>query len=118
MRNLSIGKQIGLGFGVVVILLLVVVASSLAGISTIVDNGKEVIDGNKLRGEITQREVDHLNWANKVSAFITDEHVKELTVETDHTRCAFGLWFYGEGRKRAQSLIPDLKPMFDAIEEP
>ena len=51
---------------------------SIIGIGGIVKNAGTVIEGNKLKGEMVQREVDHLNWVNQVNALLTDEHVTEL----------------------------------------
>ncbi|MBF0212321.1 MAG: CZB domain-containing protein [Magnetococcales bacterium] len=115
---MSLGKKILTGIGLVLVLLTLVAGWSLNGITNMVSDGMEVVEGNKLRGELLQREVDHLNWANKVSAFISNEKSSEIGVQLDHTQCAFGKWYYGEGRKHAEALIPDLKPMLVALEEP
>ena len=78
----------------------------------------EVVGGNRLRGEILQKEVDHLNWANEVNALLTDDRVTTLDVETDDHKCGFGIWLYGEGRKKAEALVPSLVPILKSIEEP
>ncbi|MBF0260698.1 MAG: CZB domain-containing protein [Magnetococcales bacterium] len=117
-KNFSLGKKILTGIGLVLVLLMVVAGWSLKGISGMVHDGMEVVAGNKLRGELLQREVDHLNWANKVSAFINDEKATEMGVQLDHTQCAFGKWYYGEGRQQAEQLVPDLKPVLASVEEP
>ena len=31
---------------------------------------------------------------------LTDDEVTELTVQTDHRKCGFGKWYYGEGRDK------------------
>ena len=116
--NITIGKQIGLGFLVVLILLGAVAVWAVFGIGQIVGNASEVIDGNKLRGEVVQREVDHLNWANKVNALLTDESVVALDVQTDPRKCAFGQWYYGEGRQQAEILVPALAPILNEIAVP
>ncbi|MEO5334284.1 MAG: methyl-accepting chemotaxis protein [Magnetococcus sp. YQC-5] len=117
-NNLSLGKKILTGIGIVLLLLVGVSGWSLKGISQMVDDGFEVVSGNKLRGEILQREVDHLNWANRVSTFINDEKISEIGVQLDHTQCAFGKWFYGDGRQQAEVLVPNLKPVLASVEEP
>ncbi len=117
MKNWSLGKKIGAGFAIILILLTIVSFWATNGVGNIVKNADEVIDGNKLRGEMVQKEVDHLNWANKVNALLTDDKVSELNVETDPHKCAFGVWFYGEGRKQAEILLPILKPFFADIEK-
>jgi methyl-accepting chemotaxis protein len=117
-KNMGFGKKIAVGFGTVLSLLLVVVLMSIAGVGSIVENAGEVIDGNKLDGNLAQKEVDHLNWANKVNALLTDETVTRLEVETDDHKCAFGKWLYGEQRGHAETLVPDLAPLLKEIEKP
>ena len=55
LKNLTIGKKIGLGFGVLMALLVVVVALSYNGVGGIVANASEVITGNKLDDKIYYR---------------------------------------------------------------
>ncbi|HAT48773.1 MAG: CZB domain-containing protein [Nitrospirae bacterium] len=117
-KNLSIGKKVGIGIGIVLLLIIMTGAWSVSGIGEIVGNGMVVAEGNRLRGEILQREVDHLNWVNKVSAFINDPTVKDLDVQLDPKQCGFGKWYYGEGRKKAEELVPILAPLLAAVEKP
>ena len=117
-KDLTIGKKIGVGFGVVLALLVVVGVMSYSGVGDIVNNATEVIDGNKLNGELAQKEVDHLNWMNKVSELLTDDKVTSLDVQTDDHKCGFGLWLFGDGRKQAEQLVPSLAPLFKDIEAP
>lgn len=117
-KNLTIGKKITAGFGIVIILLLVLGGLSFTGVSGMVGKAKRVIDGNSLDGQLAQKELDHLNWANQVNALLTDANIKTLNVETDHHKCAFGEWLYGQGRKQAETLAPPLAQLFKAIEKP
>jgi methyl-accepting chemotaxis protein len=117
-KNLTIGKKIAIGFGVVMALLGACVVLSYTGVGGIVGNASQVIDGNKLDCALAQKEVDHLNWANQVNALLTDERITKLEVETDDHKCAFGKWLYGEERRQAEALVPSLATLFKAIEEP
>ena len=117
-RNMTIGKRIAFGFGVVLVLLCAAGIMSYTGVGGIVLNAGEVIQGNKLDGTMAQRELDHLNWANKVNALLTDAKITKLDVETDPHKCAFGKWLHGEGRKRAEELVPSLGPLLAKIDEP
>ncbi|MFH2064292.1 MAG: methyl-accepting chemotaxis protein [Pseudomonadota bacterium] len=117
-QNMSFGKKIAVGFGVVLILLAVVGVLSFTGVAGIVTNASQVIEGNKLDAEMAQKEVDHLNWAGKVNALLTDDKTTTLAVETDDHKCGFGQWLYGDGRKQAESLVPSLAPLLKDIEEP
>lgn len=117
-KNLNLKGKFAVGFGLTLLLLIVVGGWSIIGIGTIVNNAAQVIDGNKLRGEMIQREVDHLHWASKVSALLNDDRVTHLEVETDPHKCGFGKWYYGEGRQQAEKLVPQLKAILAELEEP
>lgn len=115
---MTIGKKIATGFGIVIILLVILGILSFTGVGGIVKNASEVIDGKALDGELAQKEVDHLNWIGEVNKLLTDDSVHELTIQTDHTKCGFGKWLYGDGRQHAQTLVPSLAPFLKEIEEP
>jgi len=117
-HELTIGKKITLSFAVVLGLLLIVGALANFGVGTIVGNAESVIEGNRLDAMLAQKEVDHLNWVNKVNQLLTDDSVTTLVVETDDHKCGMGKWFYGEGRKEAERQVPSLAPLFKAMEEP
>ena len=116
--NLKIGKKMLLLSGGILILLLIVLTVGMYGLRATADSGREVANGGNLSTELAQLEVDHLQWADDVSRFIHDNQVNELQVETDHTRCGFGRWYYGEGRQQAEMMVPELHDVLRAIEEP
>jgi len=117
-KNLKLSGKFAVGFGLTLLLLVIVGGWAVKGISVIVGNADQVIDGNKLRAEMVQKEVDHLHWVNQVSALLNDDSVTMLNVQTDPHKCGFGQWYYGEGRKQAEILVPQLKETLAAIEEP
>ncbi|MCU7836447.1 MAG: CZB domain-containing protein [gamma proteobacterium symbiont of Taylorina sp.] len=117
-KNLKIFSKIMLGFGVILTILVVISSWSYININGMINDGKEVIDGNKLRGNILQREIDHLNWVNQLSQFLNDDQLNELGIQLDPTQCKLGKWYYGAGRKQAELLVPELKELLDALEEP
>ncbi|MBU0995139.1 MAG: CZB domain-containing protein [Proteobacteria bacterium] len=117
-KDLTIGQKNGIGFGLVIVLLIIIAFVSYSGIGNILTNAERVIKGNQLDGQLAQREVDHLNWVNKVNALLTDESVTELAVETDHKKCKFGQSIYGEERKEAVALVSSLEPIYMEIEAP
>jgi methyl-accepting chemotaxis protein len=117
-KNLKLGKKFFISFGLIIILLVGVGFWSTSGIGKIVQNAEEVIEGNILRTELEKKYVQHLLWSSEVSKILIDSTIMELNVETDPHQCAFGKWYYGEGRKNAEELAPGLKKYFDEIEEP
>jgi methyl-accepting chemotaxis protein len=117
-RHLRLGNKIFVAIGSVLLLLALSMVWSIRGVSTIVRDGQEVSGGNRLRGELLQREVDHLKWAQSVGQFVYNPSVKELTVQIDPTQCGFGKWYYGQGLKQAERLLPALTAPLAAIEAP
>ncbi len=113
-----IRHKMALGFGLVLALLALTGFLSFTGVNSIIVNARLVNESNKLDALLAQKEVDHLNWVNKVNALLTDVKVKELTVQTDDHKCAFGEWLYGAGRKKAEALMPSVAPLLKEIEEP
>jgi methyl-accepting chemotaxis protein len=117
-KDMGLKGKFGMGFGAMLLLTVAVGLWAVYGISGIVGDAGEVIGGNRLRAEIVQKEIDHLNWANKVNALLTDDEVDTLDVQTDPRQCAFGKWYYGDARRRAEELVPALKPILASLEEP
>jgi len=116
LKNMTIGRKLALGFGLVLVLLTLVGAIAFRGISQMGTGADDVIAKNELVQNLTRKEIDHLNWANKVVALLTDDSVTELTVQTDDHKCGFGQWLYGDGRAQAETEIPELAPIFKEIE--
>ncbi len=117
-NNLKLGGKFAIGFGTVLFLLIVVGTWAIFGINDVVGNARQVISGNRLDGLLAQREVDHLNWANGLNRLLTDKTVTALTVETDAHQCALGQWYYGEGRRQAEKMVPALSPILKKLEDP
>ncbi|RLB66411.1 MAG: chemotaxis protein, partial [Deltaproteobacteria bacterium] len=117
-KNLRLSGKFAVGFGLVLGLLVAVSGWSIWGVGGIVKSAEEVINGNSLRGEFSQRMVDHLNWTIAVESLLSDDNVTELHVQTDHRQCKFGKWFYGQARVDAEKLVPEIAPILKDIEEP
>ncbi|HKJ04872.1 MAG TPA: methyl-accepting chemotaxis protein [Geopsychrobacteraceae bacterium] len=107
-------------FGTTAFILLVVFLSgwALVGVNGIIDSADDAIQSNDLRSQILQREIDHLEWSKELADYVNDDFRGILTLETDPHKCQFGQWYYGERRKEAESMIPELKPVLQKIEEP
>ena len=113
---MTIGKKIAFGFGLVIVLLIVVGILSFRGVTGIGSSAKDVVTKNELIANLTNKEVDHLNWANVVSELLTNDAVTELNVETDDHKCAFGQWLYSDARKQAEKDIPEIASILKEIE--
>jgi len=117
-KNFKLGKKFSIGLGTMIVLLCVAIIMALKGIGGIVNNAGEVIDGNKLRSDLEHKYVQHLEWAHQVSELLTNDEVVELNVQMDPHKCAFGQWYYGEGRQEAERLVPELKETLETMETP
>ena len=103
--NLRLFWKFALGFGVLVAMTVGVGWWAISDLHEIVGDAGEVIEGHAIRGEVVQREVDHLKWADQVHSLLTDDDVTTLDVQTDPHKCGFGLWYDGEGRRQAEETI-------------
>ena len=116
-KKLTIGKRITIGFALVMICMAALGVISYRGVESLVTDVNTVKNCTNLRDGLRQREIDHLNWANQVTALLTDENVCKLDVQTDPTKCAFGEWLHSDDRKQAETLIPAIAPQLKVIVE-
>lgn len=117
-KNMTIGKKIVWGYAIILALLVGITTISYFGVGTIISDAEEVIRGKELDSILAQREVDHLNWAQKVNRLLTDDKITTLEIQTDHKKCKLGTWLYGDERKEAEQMLPGLKPLLKALETP
>ena len=66
---------------------------------------------------IARKEIDHLNWTATIQTAIL-ENKAAISVQTDHTKCGFGKWLYGEAAKQSAALDTDLDRLFQEIKAP
>lgn len=118
MGSMGLRAKIASGFGLILLFLVVVAAIAYFAIDSLVVDAKEVSGGNALKAEIVQRELDHVAWANGLTSVFTDQNQNSVSVQKDHTKCAFGKWFYGEGRKEVETQLPALSSTLAALEKP
>ena len=118
LQDMTIGQKIAGSFGAIAVLLVAIGLFNYYGIGSIVRHSEEVIQGNLLDAELAQREVDHLNWMGEMCRFLLDSSSNSLNVQTNPQKCGFGQWYYGEGRRHAEELVPSLAPILARIERP
>ncbi len=117
-KNLKLGGKLSIAFGAITIILFVVGAWSIINISGIINDAEAMIKGNELRANLESKYVQHLKWSAELTHYINDFETKDLNIETDHAKCDFGKWYYGDGRKNAEELAPGLKPIFAEFDQP
>ncbi|MBN2583268.1 MAG: CZB domain-containing protein, partial [Planctomycetes bacterium] len=115
-KSMTVGARIACGFAIVLVLLLAVGGIAFYGVTGMSDSAVDAVQKNELIEALTQREVDHLNWAAAVGELLTNDKVTTLEVETDDHKCAFGKWLYSEDRRTAEQAVPELAPILKEIE--
>ena len=99
-------------------LLLVLAAATWLSIAHTQDKADLSARASVLCESILQRELDHLEWAQKVGSAIIEGRSKELDVQMDDAKCGFGVWFHGEGRREAERLFPGIRASLEALDGP
>ena len=118
LDNLKVGNKLFLLSAAILVLMLLVMFSGYHGISSSVESGKEVSEIQATAKLLATLEIDHLNWADKVVEYLGNDQVNTLNVQTDHRLCRFGKWYYGEGRKRLEQILPEAKENLRQLEQP
>jgi uncharacterized protein YoxC len=118
LANRSLGFKIAMGFAAAMLISTILTFGSFYGVGRIASQGKEVANGNRLRAEMLQREVDHLKWAGTVASALTSEKTRKIDVKKDDHACAFGEWLFGKGREEAIRSLPEIAPILTEIETP
>ncbi|WP_321369022.1 methyl-accepting chemotaxis protein [uncultured Desulfuromusa sp.] len=116
--NLKIGKKMLLLSGTILCLLLVVLTVGIYGLFNTINSGQKVAEGELLKANLAELEIAHQNWAGQIATFLNDDSVNELNIQTDPHKCSFGQWYYGEGRQKAEQMLPGLHENLLAIEKP
>jgi methyl-accepting chemotaxis protein len=117
-NDLSIVKKLAIGFGFVGLLLVIISTVSWDGFNKLSKKIDHNIYLNDMVETMLKREVDHMNWQNKVIIFLLDENSTTLKVSSDDHACKLGKWLYGDQRKEAEALLPSLAPLFKQLELP
>jgi methyl-accepting chemotaxis protein len=117
-KKLTISKKITIGLGLTMLLLAAIGLLSFLGIGRLAKTAGEMIQGDKLDALLAQKEVEHLQWATRLLMKVAGDKNAGVKVEADPHKCAFGVWLYGNERKEAERMVPDLAPVLKEIEEP
>lgn len=116
--KMNLRKKLLGGFGIVLLLLVIIGVISYSGIRSIKQQAQAIIISNQVDSLLSQKEIDHLNWFNKVNQLWTDSKINQIDAQIDDHQCNLGKWLYGEDRKRIESLYPDLAELIKGIEMP
>jgi methyl-accepting chemotaxis protein len=70
-----------------------------------------------LPGLLAMREIDHLSWAGKIKDLFL-HHLDKLDVQTDPTKCAFGVWLDSDEARQFVAIDPEFGKLLEACREP
>ena len=118
LKDLSIAKKLSAGFGFVLLLLIAVSAISLMSSDPSCIDMDNVMVANNLKQTMFGLEKDHLKFLNKAQKFFIDPNMEKMDVQTDDHKCRLGKWLYGEDRRDAEKVVPQLAPIFKSLEAP
>ena len=102
-------------------LALVIIGSSFISYhaqSLMAESASRVEECEELRVTFLNRAIDHFKWAQTLALYVALESSGDLNLVTDPSQCAFGKWYAGQERKRAESLVPGLAQALRKIDAP
>ncbi len=114
--NVQIRYKLIISFGLLIGLLFLIIIQSFIGISGVITYSNNLEQSRNVKETFLERYIDHLKWNQKVSRVLLNNNETALGVELDPHKCAFGKWFYGDGRKDAENLVSEMKNSFDSLE--
>ncbi len=108
-------------FGAIALIALLVTLCGLSIYSTFLNIRESSVTqtaAEKLNISIVERESQHLQWVNDLMSYMISAKTTPLTIATDHTKCAFGLWYTSEERRNVEKMFPQLASIFRSIDAP
>jgi methyl-accepting chemotaxis protein len=118
LNRLRLSAKLFGGFAIVAIITLLVGIWGLRGIKKITYYQDKQKFAEEVATQIMQKEIDHLKWVQKAGQFLSNNELKQIDVQKDPHKCAFGTWYYGDERKNAEKEIPSITGALSEIEEP
>ena len=116
-KNMSLTAKLMTGFIIVAILTGVVGFLGLLSVDQLNSVSGGMSKLHLLNESLLHREVEHLNWAQKVMIELNSKH-SNLHVEKDPTKCNLGMWYYGEERLIIENEFPGIRELLAQLEKP
>jgi methyl-accepting chemotaxis protein len=107
-------------WGLTLLLLLAVLfvaSNSMMSVSGILSANEKYAGAASGNTFMVQKEVDHLNWINKVQDLFARNR-ETLDVQTDPTKCGLGKFLYGEKSRQMAALNPEFTALIEGIKKP
>lgn|GEM_PF-2208649 len=105
-------------FAVFLILMTLLTASnSVLSVEKILFTEKSYLESSELLIFILDKEIDHLNWINRIKDIFVSESDNH-DIQTDYTQCNLGRFLYGEESRALAERYPRLSVILEEIKEP
>ena len=117
-KNIPIGGKLAIGFGLVLLFLSVISIFSWYGFHTVNEGVDQSLYLSGIKELALQKEIDHLQWRNSITDFLTDARKNTLDAQADDHQCKLGIWLYGQERKDAEAKMPGIAPLLQQLEKP
>ncbi len=114
----SLRAKLIVGFGVVLLFLIVLSALSLTRFIDLRNENRRMVVETENRIFAISKEIDHLNWVQGLTELFLNDHVHEVSVETDHTQCSLGRWIYGGELEALAANSPQLASLVERLKVP
>jgi methyl-accepting chemotaxis protein len=118
LHNMKLDMKLLVSFAVMSVIILIVGLVGWYGLSAFEAQMAEKNSHDEIQKILLQREIDHMNWANKVGSFQRNELMTTIDVEKNDHNCRFGKWYYSDERKKMEQDMPEVAPLLAKIEEP
>lgn len=115
-NDIAVKKRLYTVFGIGIFFFIAVMAVILSFLYKIGDDAA-LLSKPRNDTELLAAEVSHLQWAMVVQNYVMNEGNVPLTAALDGHQCAFGKWFYSQGRKNLEMEVPGLGTIFSTLDQ-
>ena len=113
--DISIKKRLYFSIGTGLLLFSVTIFYMVNTLS-VINADAENLAKPRQNAALLAAEVAHLQWVINVQSYTLSGGARPLQAAVDGRQCAFGQWFYGEGRKEMEASSPKVRPIFDELD--
>ncbi|MCK5227538.1 MAG: methyl-accepting chemotaxis protein [Desulfobulbaceae bacterium] len=118
IKDIKIGRKLGLGFGIILALLVIIGVFSYSMLKGIDHSSHETLELAQKNEFILEKNVDHLKWLNTLNGLVFNDEIHSVELQTDDHQCSLGKWLYGEEAKQLAQGNKELAGLLEAIKEP
>ena len=115
-KNIGLNKKISIIMSVLLLTIAIMGGVYLFCTNVIEKEMEKVQQADAYSNILLAREIDHLKWIGALQRFVFDETKEELSIQEDPTKCGFGQWYYGQGRKDFENAFPDMSGLLAQVD--